>query len=90
MKLYLIVMFILLTGCQANSAKPEPEIVTVKVMVKEACIESTPIRPEFKTGTGPYPGDKAAAAILAEDFEMAEQYANAWEMAVVGCIKKKP
>lgn len=85
MRVVLIAMALALAGCQ-TTPPPKPEIVTVEVKVKEPCISRAPERPEYQTGKGPYPGDKDAAAILAADFEKADQYATQWETAAIGCL----
>lgn len=76
-----------LSGC---GGKPvAPVVTTIQVPVVKPCIarEKAPKRPAYETGKGKYPGDKAAAAILAKDFEKAEQYGTAWEAAAAGCIE---
>ena len=82
----LLAMAALLAGCATQQTKPE--VITAYVKVKEPCIAVAPPAPEYRTGKGAFPGDKAAAAILADDFEKAEQYGTAWETAAAGCIKK--
>lgn len=74
-----------LAGC-AGQQVPAPAVTVATVKVKEPCIAKVPERPAYETGRGQYPGDKAAAAILAKDFEKAEQYGTAWEAAAAGCI----
>lgn len=77
-------MAALLAGC-AHDPVP-PVTTTVYVKVTEPCIKQEPVKPEYRTGKGPWPGDKAAAAILADDFEKAEQYGVQWEAAATGCV----
>lgn len=80
---------ILLAGCVAGCATtpaPRQQVVEVKVKVKEPCIDKAPKRPEYQTGKGAYPGDATAAAMLASDFEKAEQYGTQWEAAAAGCM----
>jgi hypothetical protein len=72
-----------LAGC---ITPPKAEVVTVQVKVKEPCIAQVPKRPAYQTGKGAYPGDAAAAKILATDFERAEQYGTDWEAASAGCL----
>lgn len=78
---------LLLSACA--STKPEIQIRevvnTVKVPVKVPCIDKAPARPVYQFGKGEPPSDKEMAAILAEDFEKAEQYGLAWEVAAAGC-----
>ncbi len=67
---------------------PKPQVTTVGVKVKEACIEKAPAKPVYRYGKGEEPtSDKEKAVMLIEDFEAAEQYGNAWEAAATGCIK---
>lgn len=80
---------LLIAGC-AGGAAVEQKVVTVKVKVVEPCIERAPERPEYQTGHGDYPGEKAAAMVLADDFEKAEQYGHSWEAAAAGCIVVPP
>lgn len=77
-----IVLALALAGC---ATQQEPQ--TIKVEVIKPCIKEAPKRPAYKTGKGAYPGEKEAAAILAADFEKAEQYGTAWEAAAAGCIQ---
>lgn len=81
MKRAAMVLMVALAGC---ATPQEPQ--TVKVEVIKPCIKEAPKRPAYQTGKGAYPGEKAAAAILAADFEKAEQYGTAWEAAAAGCI----
>ena len=78
-----------LAGC-VTPGQPKTEVVTVQVKVKEPCVEKAPARPKYQTGKGDYPGDAAAAQILAADFERAEQYGADWEAAAAGCLVVKP
>lgn len=79
----------MLAGC-ATKPPAAREVVEVKVKVKEPCIDKAPKRPQYQTGKGAYPGDAAAAAMLAADFEKAEQYGAQWEAAAAGCLVVKP
>lgn len=81
--------FVALTGC-AIWQQPQQRVVTVQVKVKEPCISSPPTRPAYQTGKGEYPGERAAAKVLADDFERAEQYGHQWEAAAAGCIGTPP
>lgn len=74
-----------LAGCAGRQA-PVEKVVTVQVAVKEPCIDKAPVRPVYATGQGDYPGEKAAAKVLADDFEKAEQYGHDWEAAAAGCL----
>jgi hypothetical protein len=74
-----------MAGC-GGRVQPEQKIVTVQVPVIKPCIEKAPARPVYQTGKGEYPGEKAAAKILADDFEKAEQYGADWEAAAAGCL----
>lgn len=76
-----------LAACQSpQPPAPAERVVTVEVKVKEPCIVSPPSRPAYQTGRGEYPGERAAARVLADDFERAEQYGHQWEAAAAGCI----
>ncbi len=79
----LILVSLFLIGCASGPQVP----VTVEIPVSKPCITKKPVRPVYKTGVGAYPGDKESAAILAADFEAAEQYGYAWELAAIGCIE---
>lgn len=85
-------MLALALGVSACASAPEvaPKVTTVQVKVKEPCIDKAPERPAYRTGKGAYPGEKAAAVILAEDFERADQYGRQWEAAAAGCMVIKP
>lgn len=80
---------LLAAGCTTTAA-PTQKVVTVQVKVKEPCIDKAPKRPVYQTGKGDYPGEAAAASILAADFERAEQYGVQWEAAAAGCLIIKP
>lgn len=86
-----IIMFVALalSGCALRPAV-EQKVVTAEVKVREPCIKRAPDRPAYRTGKGAYPGEKAAAKILADDFEQAERYGTAWEAAAAGCIMAPP
>lgn len=79
----LTALTVLLSACQ--SAPVRIETVEVKVPVKVACIDKAPAAPTYKTGTGPYPGEREALSILAADFEAAKAYGRLWEVAATGC-----
>lgn len=83
-----ICVCLLLGGC-ATAPQPRQQVVEVKIKVKEPCIDKAPTRPQYQTGKGAYPGDIAAAAMLASDFEKAEQYGVQWEAAAAGCMVVK-
>lgn len=89
MKRAILIAALALSGC-ATPATEAPKVITVQVKVKEPCIAQAPERPVYQTGKGEYPGEKAAAKILADDFEMAERYGTAWEAAAAGCIQAPP
>lgn len=78
-----------LAGC-AGPQQVEQQVITVQVPVMAPCVEKVPARPVYRTGKGDWPGDKAAAMILADDFEKAEQYGHAWEAAAAGCLVPPP
>lgn len=78
-----------LAGC-AGRPGPVEKVTTVMVTVKEPCIEQAPARPVYQYGKGEWPGGKAAAMILADDFEKAEQYGHDSEAAVAGCLIVQP
>lgn len=75
-----------LAGC--HHTKPDIEVQTIKVKVKEPCIDKVPTEPDYRFGKGEKPGGREMGRILAEDFEAAEQYGNEWEAAAAGCIIK--
>ncbi len=79
---------LLIAGCQAPA--PAEKVITVQVPVIKPCIEKAPVRPAYQTGQGAYPGETAAAQILASDFEKAEQYGHDWEAAAAGCLVVPP
>ena len=79
---------LLIAGCQASA--PVEKAITVQVPVIKPCIEKVPARPTYQTGKGAYPGETAAAQILASDFEKPEQYGHDWEAAAAGCLVVPP
>lgn len=85
-RLSAVVLALLLGGC---AHRIEQKVVTVHVPTPVPCIaaEDVPVKPEYRTGRGEYPGEKEAAQMLAADFEAAEQYGIAWEAAAAGCIE---
>lgn len=83
--LVIVAALAVLAGCAHN--QPKQDIQRIEVPVKVPCIERAPAKPVYRTGVGPYPGEKQAALILADDFERAEQYGAAWEAAAAGCVK---
>lgn len=85
--LAMLLAALLLAGCVTKPTRPD--VTTVYVKVKEPCIEQAPQKPLFLTGKGEWPGDKAAAGILAADFEAAERWGTAWEAAAAGCLMPK-
>lgn len=89
MRMITLALALALAGC-ASTQKPEHKVTTAYVGVKQPCIDRAPQRPAYDTGKGEYPGDKAAAATLAKDFEKADQYGLAWEAAAAGCVKQPP
>lgn len=86
--LLIIALAIMLAGCVTPQPKPQPQIVEVQVRVP--CVKKAPVKPAYLTGKGDYPGGKAAAQILARDFESAEQYGNEWAAAAAGCLIVPP
>lgn len=84
--LLIFAMAIILAGCMTTQPKPQ----SVEVQVRVPCIKNAPTKPVYLTGKGEYPGGKAAAQILAKDFENAEQYGNEWEAAAAGCLIVPP
>lgn len=84
MRTAIIVLACLSVAACSPTAPVKPEIVYVTVTAP--CIKKAPHKPSYQTGKGEWPGDKAAAAILAGDFEMAEQYGVQWETAAIGCV----
>ncbi len=88
-RLIVLGTIVALAGC-AGRHEPVEKVVTVQVPVKEPCVEQVPVRPEYRYGKGEWPGDKAAAMILADDFEKAEQYGHDWEAAAAGCLIVQP
>lgn len=79
-----IVLALALAGC--HHTKPDPEVRTVRIKVKEPCIDAAPVPPSYRYGVGEVPGDAEMAMILAEDFEAAEQYGEQWRAAASGCL----
>lgn len=86
MRAIIIAAAVFLSGCALLQPKPA-DVQRVEIPVKVPCIERAPAKPVYRTGVGPYPGEKQAALILADDFERAEQYGAAWEAAAAGCVK---
>ncbi|MBB3017734.1 hypothetical protein FHR70_000774 [Microvirga lupini] len=85
---------LVIAGCAAPVQAPAPEVVVVEKKVKDPCISEAPARPAYATGKGDYPvdakgqpDDAKAAAILGQDFELADQYGKRWEAAAAGCVK---
>ncbi len=87
MRIVLIALaLVLLAACSSTPEVRYKAVVnTVQVPVKVPCIEKRPERPKYQFGVGEPPSDKEMAAILAEDFEKADQYGRAWEAAAAGC-----
>lgn len=83
MKLLYIAVALALGGC----AGPRQQVTMADVAVSVPCIDAAPAKPVYQTGKGTYPGEKRAAVILADDFEKADQYGLAWEVASIGCVK---
>lgn len=76
----------MLAGCATEPKIQIKEVVnTVQVPVKVPCIQKRPERPVYRFGVGEKPSEKEMAAILAEDFEKADQYGRDWEAAAAGC-----
>lgn len=82
MKLILIALALLLTGCA--STKPP----TVSIPVAAGCVGELPARPVNAFGTGAYPGDKAAAQSALVDSAAWEGYATKLEVVIAGCPAK--
>lgn len=82
--LLLIAVLTLLAGCTAHAPKPA-EVITVKVPVTVPCIDKKPEPPKYRFGVGDRPAEQDMAAILATDFEAADEYGRAWEAAAAGC-----
>jgi hypothetical protein len=79
------VLAILLSGCSSTAVVQPIKTVTVEVKVKEPCVV-VPAKPAYAFGKGEKPeSDAVQAQILASDFEKAEQYGIAWEVASTGC-----
>ncbi len=86
MKLVALVIALALAGCATEPRVQIKEIVnTVEVPVKVPCVAKRPKRPVYSFGKGEKPSEKDMAAILAEDFEKADQYGRDWEAAAAGC-----
>lgn len=82
---FLILAALVLSACQ-SAGGTKIETVEVKVPVSVPCIKEKPAAPAYQYGSGPYPGDEAAAVMMASDLESAKQYGRAWEAATVGCV----
>lgn len=89
LRLAVLATIVALAGC-AGQQTVEQQVITVQVPVAVPCVDKVPARPVYRTGKGDWPGDKAAAVILADDFEKAEQYGHAWEAAAAGCLVPPP
>lgn len=87
MKIFIALAAMLALSACSPTAKKPIETITIYVPVSKPCIEKAPPKPLFRSGRGEWPGDKAAAAILADDFEKAEQYGVQWETATIGCVE---
>lgn len=88
-KLATIALALLLAGCACK--RPHGEVTTVSVKVKEPCITEAPQKPAYRFGKGAKPESKAQLAmLLAEDFERAERYGDAWAAAAAGCLVVPP
>lgn len=74
-------------GCAAKAPPPAVQVVTREVFVPQKCVkaEEIPLKPRYQTHVGPYPGDVAAAKILARDFKAAKAYGRSMEVLLVGC-----
>lgn len=84
---FVILLALSLAACATKPEVQIKEVVnTVKVPVTVPCVTKAPERPQYQFGVGERPTDKEMAAILAEDFEKAEQYGLAWEAAAAGCL----
>ena len=80
--LLVLVLAIGLAACSSSHG-----VDRVEVQVRVPCIEKAPERPAYRFGKGAKPkSDVELAHLLASDFELAEQYGNAWEAAAAGCI----
>lgn len=86
MKALYILVLLALGGCSGFSSQRQ-QVTTADIAIAVPCIDAAPTKPEYKTGKGAYPGEKQAAVILADDFEKADQYGLAWEVASIGCVK---
>lgn len=84
--LALMLMVALLTACGTVRERVVTKTVEVKVPVATPCVKAKPAVPSYQYGIGPYPGEEAAAVLLASDLEAAKQYGGAWEAAAAGCI----
>jgi len=82
-RLLLLITLVTLAGCQTA-----PKVVEVKVPVKVGCLGKKPARPVSKFGSGPWPGDKAAAQAALADSSAWEKYATGLEVTMAGCDPK--
>ena len=89
LRLAVLAAIVALAGC-AGPQQVEQQVITVQVPVAVPCVEKVPARPVYRTGKGEWPTGAAAARILADDFEKAEQYGHAWEAAAAGCLVVPP
>lgn len=81
MLLVVVAIAATLAGCGAAPVK-------VNIPVAVGCLGDVPARPVNTFGTGPYPGDKAAAQAALQDSSAWEGYATSLEAAMAGCEKK--
>jgi hypothetical protein len=82
MRALIIVLALMLTGCQ-------PKIVRVEVPVSVPCLGPAPAVPQYRFGAGDYPGEREASKALLSDLNAAKQYAGDLKAQMAGCIMAK-
>lgn len=78
-----LLLALLLAGCVVDQPK------VVEVPVTQGCLGPDPTVPEYRFGTGEYPGDGEAVKILALDLSAAKRYAVMLHVQMSGCLSLK-
>lgn len=82
MRAALIVLALLLAGCQSR-------VVRVEVPVTVPCLGPDPAAPAYRFGAGEYPGEKEASRALLADLNSAKRYAGELRTQMAGCVLLK-